>query len=75
MTRPTLLTPAEVHLLRMKLAPSITHRDMVELCDSHEALRAQLATLKAENEQLKDDLAHNAITIKVATTLIRTETR
>jgi len=48
---------------------------MVELCDSHEALRAQLATLKAENEQLKDDLAHNAITIKVATTLIRTETR
>jgi hypothetical protein len=42
------LTPQEVHFIRLARVPNLTHRDVVELADSHEALRAEVARLQAQ---------------------------
>jgi len=68
MTRPTLTKPYIEYLVDTGIATQAEYRQICEMA-------IESIALKAENAQLKDDLAHNAITIKVATTLIRTETR
>jgi hypothetical protein len=41
------LNEREVHYIRLARVPNLTHRDVVELADSHEALRAEVARLQA----------------------------
>jgi hypothetical protein len=57
MSETKVLTPAEVHLLRMKRVPTLTHRDIVDLCDFCETLRAENARLTQENADLDQSVS------------------